>query len=141
MCEAAFAQGRRFVLISGLGWLLDFGLYVWLTAGFGLCVSAANFLSAIPALTLVFLFSTRRIFAARQGRFSLRQKYLACLAYQCVLAAGVSLLEERLFFAVSAAGWGTWISAREMKLFVKCAVTPVTMICNFIMMKFLTERL
>ena len=78
-------QGGFFVVISGIGWLLDFGIYALLTGPFSLPVLWSNMLSSLPAVTFVFLFSTRKIFAANHGHWSLRQKYLFYLCYQAVL--------------------------------------------------------
>ena len=80
-----YKQGIFFVMISGIGWLLDFSVYGYLTGVAGWAVFYANFFSAIPAVTFVFVMSTRHIFAKGRQRISLQQKYMLYLLYQAVV--------------------------------------------------------
>ena len=71
-----FKQGVAFLGISGLGWLIDFGVYSVLTSIFLFAVMPANMASALPAITFVFFSATYKTFKNRPGSISLGYKYL-----------------------------------------------------------------
>ena len=128
----------KFIGISGLGWLLDFSIYTVLTTFAGVPVFYANMMSSIPSVTMVFLVSTRKIFV-NGGRLPVWAKYIVYLAYQLVLIFLVSAAASRL---------APWIAnlfdgqfANISKILAKILITPITMTLNFIVMKFMTERL
>lgn len=64
----------KFLLVSGTGWLIDFSIYLLLTIKLNFAVGYSNFISGIPALTFVFLVSTRKIFEYNVNGFSLKKK-------------------------------------------------------------------
>ena len=68
-------QISKFLVISGTGWLIDFLIYLLLTIKLNFDVGYSNFISGIPALTFVFLVSTRKIFEYNTEGFSLKRKY------------------------------------------------------------------
>lgn len=147
-------QLAGFVGISGLGWCLDFALYLCFTLVLGWPVFWANCASGLPAITLVFAVSTHKIFR-QGGRLPLAVKYLLYLAYQGLLLAAVSSLAAALVPPLSrlleGAGallpmfgnWGyalpAWPSG-PAKTLSKLGITPLTMLCNFCVMKLLSER-
>ena len=55
-------QFFSFLLVSGVGWVMDFTIFLILTNVFGLWVMISNMISAIPAITYVFLMSNKKIF-------------------------------------------------------------------------------
>lgn len=137
-----YKQGLYFVLVSGIGWLIDFGGYSYLTGMAGWDVCYANFLSAVPAVTFVFFMSTRHIFNQGNRQLSLYKKYILYLLYQILLVASVSLLAQGLYETML--GWeclrkGSFYDL--LPIIVKVIITPITVSANFFMMKVLTERL
>ena len=90
-------QFVKFLFVSGTGWVIDFGLYSILTGIFELQILYSNILSSIPAITFVFIVSTKRIFKENKDGFSIKQKYLIYFVYQMVLILLVSLLGQFLY--------------------------------------------
>ena len=134
-------QAFKFFSVSGIGWLLDFGIYFVLTSSFNLNVLVANILSSIPAITFVFLTSTRIIFRNRT-QFKLHYKYVLYLSYQIVLLLCVSGLGQWLFeMAISSHLSDSVFITSNLKLIVKIAIAPITMIMNFFVMKLIAEKL
>ena len=126
-----------FLLCSGIGWLIDFGIYWLLTAQFGFPVTGANYISSIPAITFVFFVSTRKTFLCRPDGLSKAAKYLIYVVYQLLLLTAVSFL----------AGWlhpvlqGALPALRDYaKLLSKICITPITMICNFFVLRMIAEK-
>lgn len=128
-----------FVSISGIGFLLDFTLYTVLTSILHLEVGVSNILSGIPAVTLVFIVSTSKIFQNKEGKLSLKWKYCMYSMYQLLLLSGVSLLGQQLYLVLYPL---MPISLLQfLPTLVKVSITPITMITNFFVMKWMTERL
>jgi hypothetical protein len=115
-----------FTLTSGVGWLIDIGLFTWLTA-IGLAPLSANLISAGTAVTYVFLVSTRRIFS--HDHSYMVGKFLFYLAYQIAAVFLASLAIDVLYRIVGG-----------HPLLAKVLVTPVTLYMNFIFMAYLLER-
>ena len=110
-------QFFKFLLISGTGWLIDTTIYTILTVILKYNVIFSNILSSIPAITFVFFVSTRKIFLTHIGKFSLKQKYLIYISEPLLNNKGL------------------------LKIIIKLTITPITMITNFFVMKFLAEKL
>ena len=131
----------RFVLVSGVGWLIDFAIYTALTKALRFPVVGANYLSSLVSVTFVFFVSTEKVLENRPGRLSMPQKYLLYVGYQVVLVTAVSFLAawlDRLLAAlrfVQAAP----LLAENTKLLAKLLITPVTMLCNFFVLRRITE--
>ena len=123
--------------MSGTGWVIDFGLYSILTGIFELQILYSNILSSIPAITFVFIVSTKRIFKENKDGFSIKQKYLIYFVYQMVLILLVSLLGQFLYTIIINNG----INFSFLKIIIKIIITPVTMILNFFVIKYLAEKL
>ena len=130
-------QFFKFLLISGTGWLIDTTIYTILTIILKYNVIFSNILSSIPAITFVFFVSTRKIFLTHIGKFSLKQKYLIYILYQIILITTVSLIGQILYNISE-----NLLSNKELlKIIIKLTITPITMITNFFVMKFLAEKL
>ena len=132
----------KFVLVSGVGWVLDFGIFTLLTGLLGWPVVGSNYLSSLVAVTFVFSVSTRKILSNRAEGHSPRLKYLVDVAYQLALVTAVSFLAQWLHEAL-----GRWqviaalpILAENTKLLAKILITPITMICNFFVLRQISER-
>jgi hypothetical protein len=130
-------QFFKFLLISGTGWLIDTTIYTILTVILKYNVIFSNILSSIPAITFVFFVSTRKIFLTHIGKFSLKQKYLIYILYQIILITTVSIIGQILYNISE-----NLLSNKELlKIIIKLTITPITMITNFFVMKFLAEKL
>ena len=130
-------QFVKFLLISGTGWLIDFGLYSILTGILSFEVLYSNILSSIPAITFVFVISTKKVFKENKKGFSIKQKYIIYFIYQMVLIFIVSLLGQFLYVAAIKNS----IDFKALKIAIKVMITPVTMVLNFFVIKYLAEKL
>lgn len=127
----------RFIGVSGIGWVMDFVIYTLLTGAARLPVALSNYLSSLPAITFVFFVSTRKLFLCRPDGLSLRVKYVLYVVYQLLLVTGVSFLAQWL--AVVAPLLLPFLSGFA-KLAAKILITPITMVCNFFVLKYLAEK-
>lgn len=123
----------RFALISGVGWLIDFSVYTALTHLTSIPVAAANYLSTLPAITYVFLISTRKLLSCKTDRASKLTKYLAYALYQLVLVTVASFAMQALASAL--AGFLPYA-----KLAAKVLMTPFTMVANFFVLRAIAEK-
>lgn len=128
-------QFIKFFGISGFGWCLDFLLYIIFTQIFNWPVFWSNYLSSVPAVSLVFFVSTRKIFKRDNSKLPIGVKYLLYLVYQIILVSVVSILAEYL-----AIYFNRFFAMRLVKILVKIVITPITMITNFVVMKNIVER-
>lgn len=130
-------QAVKFYGISGIGWLIDFGVFAVLNA-VGVPSGIGNMISSLCGVTFVFFLSTRKTFKVNQSRLGLKQKYLIYVLVEIlvILAAskGVSVLTGLY------EGIPVGIIEKYAAIFAKICVTPFTMLFNFIFMKILTEK-
>ena len=133
-------QFINFLFLSGIGWLIDFTLYLLFSNVFNLKIIHSNILSSIPAVTFVFFVSTRKIFAKNNSRISLKEKYLIYFLYQLILILLISLLAKYLYL-LSLKNISMNVEIKLLKIIIKILITPITMLINFIVMKFLIEKL
>lgn len=133
-------QFINFLFLSGIGWLIDFTLYLLFSNIFNLKIIHSNILSSIPAVTFVFFISTRKIFSKNNSRISLKEKYLIYFLYQLILIVLISLLAQYLYL-LSLKNISMNVELKLLKIIIKILITPITMVINFIVMKFLIEKL
>ena len=126
-----------FLLFSGVGWIIDFGIYSILTGPLGFPVAGANYLSSIPAITFVFFTSTRKTFQCRPEGLPKGMKYLIYVVYQLLLVTAVSFLAQSLDPLLAKA---IPMAADYSKLLAKICITPVTMLCNFFVLRLIAEK-
>ena len=131
-------QALHFVGLSGVGWLLDMGVYTLLSTRLP-DLALANTLSSLVGVTFVFIFSTRLVFADNH-RLPLWVKYAAYVVYQLVLIFLISQLLARINAALVAWLAGTALE-RFCAILAKIIVTPLTMTVNFFVMKLLIEKI
>lgn len=132
------SQALRFVGISGIGWLLDFGTYTILSL-FSKNLFLNNVASSWVGVTFTFLFSTRAVFKNR-SRIPIWAKYALYLLYQVLLIFAVSRLLKILdawILRIFADGF----FAKSSFIIAKILVTPVTMTLNFFVMKGIMEKI
>ena len=138
MVKKLFIQAIKFVGLSGIGWLIDFGVFTLL----GLCGIPSwicNIISSLCGVTFVFFTSTRKTFEVSLKRLSLKQKYVVYVLFEIVVILVASRFVGLLdgVFAESSIEMLQKYSAIAAKI----CVTPFTMVINFIFMKFLTEKI
>ena len=136
-----FHQFKTFLFTSGIGWIIDFSLYSIFTTFLGISVLYANMISSVPAVTFVFIVSTRKTFSNNATNISLKQKYFIYIIYQFILLLIISNLGQWLFDIMKTIPWIVHILGGYIKVFIKLIITPVTMTINFLVMKGLIERL
>ncbi len=136
-----FRQMMLFFISSGIGFIIDFSVYLLLVKDLEIRVLYANMISALPAVTFVFIISNTRIFSVEKTNIKDKiRKYFIYLGYQAVLLACVSYLGDYIYFNHTEF-LTNMLNDVQIKLLIKVFITPITMILNFIVMKFLTERI
>jgi hypothetical protein len=125
-----------FVLISGVGWLLDFLSYTAMTQVVGFVPAKANFISSMIGVTYVWIVALNRIFD--RGNYG-RSIYLPIYwGYQAASIIGYSMLIS--IIAVSAFNfWFSQILRLPTEVVAKILLTPPNLLTNFIFMNFLTK--
>ena len=131
-------QAVKFIGISGIGWLLDFSVYTVL-AFLSQNLFLNNIISSLTGVTFTFIFSTRLVFK-NNCRIPLQAKYLLYLLYQVMLIFVISRLLQ-FIDAKLVQIFELEIITKSSFVIAKILVTPVTMILNFLVMKFLMEKL
>ena len=132
-----FKQFLAFVSVSGIGFIIDLSVYSTLAMVFGLKVFMANIISAIPAITFVYFFSTKYIFKTIVDRRRLLYAYGIYVIYQIILLTSVSWFSQGLF------DWmvnGSNFNPNIIKFSVKILITPITMTCNFFVMRYIVRE-
>ena len=131
-------QMLKFFGVSVLGWLIDFSIYNLIIFLFDMNISVINVISSLIGVTFIFIFSTRKIFES-SGKHSIRTKYVIYIVYQIILILSVSRLlpvfrEYLLSFDIS-------FIMNYSNAIAKVMITPITASINFIVMKFVIEKL
>ena len=129
-----------FVVVSGLGWLIDTSVFMTLSGVGRWQPTAANVVSGSCGALFVFAVSARGIF--RRNRGSLAQKILVLLAFNLVVIVISSFvlgfLTDRIDALALRMAWS--LPSADIKLAAKILVTPVTLVLNFVVVRFLLER-
>lgn len=131
-------QAVKFIGLSGIGWILDFGVYAVLVS-----VSSKlmlnNIISSWAGVTFVFVFATRNVFK-NKSRIPLKWKYVIYILYQMILILVIS----KALNAVDMIIMNNTNNEMILKLspaISKILITPVTMILNFGVMKGVMEKI
>lgn len=133
-----FFQIVHFVGISGAGWLIDFFIFTIL-GFFSKDLVINNIFSSWIAVTFVFIFATKKVFKSND-KISLRNKYIIYILYQVILIFLISKLLGRVnLFIIE--DINILILKNWSSLISKIVVTPITMTLNFIVMKFIVEKI
>ena len=130
-------QAFCFFGISGIGWLIDFSIYIILSNLLNINVDIANMISSFIGVSFVFFISTRKVFI--NNKISLRIKYIIYVVYQILLIVIFSKIMLFLNNWLLELNW-PFIN-NYISIVVKIIVTPFTMIINYIVMKLLIEKL
>ena len=125
-----------FVLISGVGWLLDMASYAGLTKLFAAKPSHANFISSMVGVTYVWIVALNRLFDRREY---CRSIYLSIYwGYQCLSILAYS----GLISIVAASAFNSKIGEIldiPFALAAKIIITTPNLLTNFIFMSALTK--
>ncbi len=132
-------QAFKFFGLSGIGWIIDFGVFTLLTNVIHVPAGAANIISSLCGVTFVFFTSTIKTFAVKTERFSLKQKYIFYVLFEIIVILVASKCVGLLSGVFAQAEWE--IVVKFAPILAKICVTPFTMLCNFIFMKILTEKI
>jgi len=127
---------RHFVIISGLGWLLDISLMLLLVQ-LGVHLFVANSISAFCAVTFVFFLARSQVFKDAPVH-SLNRTIVIYWLWQVVAinaASGLIVLVDMGLFFISYKYFSPLAQAAEP--LAKILVTPVTLAANFIFIKWL----
>lgn len=135
-------QGKKFIVISAIGWIMDFAIYSYLTYVIDINVGIANFISAVPAVSFVFFMSTKSTFNRKDSRISLTGKYIMYFIYQMMLLLVVSTLNQYIYQLILSLTMEKMIFlSKYAKIMSKIIITPITMTINFFVMKILVEKI
>lgn len=133
-----FLQAIKFIGLSGIGWLLDFGTYT----GLGYISSNLvinNIISSWVGVTFVFIFATRKVFK-NNSKIPLKWKYFIYILYQCILIFFISKLLN-IVNEVLLAQIPVEVLIKFSPIIAKILVTPITMVLNFFVMKSVIEKM
>lgn len=140
--KSILKQILNFICISGVGWIIDFTVFYFLTNRLNLNVGYSNFVSAIPAVTYVFIISTRNIFSKNISKFSIKVKYIIYFIYQLLLVSCVSVIGQYFYeLLMSTSLTCNSTITNHLSIFVKLCITPITLCANFLFMKVLIEKI
>lgn len=124
-------QFSAFFVVSGLGWLLDFSLFLLLIKFAFFQAFYANFISSLAAVTFVYFVSTTTIFnKTADGKlfflvlFWLYQIFSIYL-FSLLLKGAIAFLHSDMKMSL------------DVNAAAKILVTPLNLITNFIFMKVL----
>ena len=133
-----FIQAMKFIGLSGIGWILDFGTYT----GLGLVwnnLVVNNTISSWVGVTFVFIFATRKVFD-NVSKIPLKWKYVIYLLYQCILIFLISKLLNKINVILVTNIEISFVQ-QFSAIIAKILVTPLTMFLNFLVMKGIIEKL
>ena len=125
-----------FLLVSGVGWVLDLDSYTVLTQILDVSPGYANFASSMVGVTYVWVVALNRVFN-RGGR----DKYIFLpiyWAYQAVSILGYSLLISVVVVNLVDFGVDQAIML-PVAVLAKLMVTPVNLLTNFLFMTVLAK--
>ena len=128
----------KFIGLSGIGWILDFGTYT----GLGLVwnnLVVNNTISSWVGVTFVFMFATRKVFD-NVSKIPLKWKYVIYLLYQCILIFLISKLLNKINVILVTNIEISFVQ-QFSAIIAKILVTPLTMFLNFLVMKGIIEKL
>lgn len=130
----------KFMGVSLTAWLIDFTIYNILAHLCNINIDISNMISSLIGVTIVFVFSNRKIFLSDdENKISINAKYAIYVAYQIILILSVS----KLLLVMKDLLISTDINLiiKYANVLVKIAVAPFTFLLNYNVMKILIEKL
>ena len=131
-------QAFQFFGLSGIGWVLDFSVFIVL-GYISKDLKLNNFISSWVGVTFVFIFSTKKIFE-NHSHIPLKVKYIIYILYQLILIMMISRVLNSINTLLLTYLQNSILSGFS-HIISKIMVTPITMILNFIVMKNIIERI
>jgi putative flippase GtrA len=125
-----------FLLVSGIGWILDLVSYITLTQVFGLPAAYGNFISSMIGVTYVWAVALKRVFnRGGANGFKFLPVYwgyqtLSGLAYSMLISF---VIVELISFKVDQ------VVTLPAAVLAKILVTPANLLTNFMFMAILTK--
>jgi len=137
-CILAYVKNGylKFILISGVGWLLDLSSFSVLTLFIGVAPGSANFLSSMIGVTYVWFAAISHVFS--KPRYGRSHYLFFYWGYQFVAISIYSLLLSMMvaYGSCYLVGHVKWIS---IEMLSKIILTLPNLITNFFFMRFLTR--
>ncbi len=124
----------KFTIVSGMGWGIDLLIFTVATHILQWNAAVSNILSAAIAVIFVYVNSTRYIFQHDGTNFKL--KFFIYAIYQLCSIVMFSLLID----VVSSWLLDFSFFRNFSSIFAKIAVTPFTLLTNFLFMRYLVEK-
>lgn len=129
------SSAHYFIVISGMGWILDFMIFSFQVLFFNVSAGYANLLSASLAALFVFSISQLLIFKVK------RLSVLSLIIYMCYTEINIaiwavcvsylsSVIEHKFFFDLGVAS-----------MLSKIVITPFSLFCNFIVGKYISRKI
>ena len=131
-------EAIKFVGISGVGWIIDICIYLTLTYIIKCNVFLANVTSSLVGVTFVFIVSTRKLFK-NNSKINLKIKYIIYVIYQILLIITASKI--MLIISDTLKETNINIILNYINIIVKIIITPFTLLINYIVMKYLIEKI
>lgn len=131
-------EAIKFVGISGIGWIIDICIYLTLTYIIKCNVFLANVTSSLVGVTFVFIVSTRKLFK-NNSKINLKIKYIIYVIYQILLIITASKI--MLIISNTLKETNINIILNYINIIVKIIITPFTLLINYIVMKYLIEKI
>lgn len=127
-----------FVVVSGVGWLLDMAAYSLLANLFDTPPFAANFVSSYVGVTFVWIVSLRRVFDVSN---KYNKGYL--LIYWLYQFVSVFAYSQGIHWVAAActANIPVGITPALGTILPKIFITPFNLFTNFLFMRYLTGRI
>ncbi|UVL98196.1 MULTISPECIES: GtrA family protein [Pseudomonas] len=127
-----------FLLVSGVGWILDLLSYTTLTQAFDVSPAFANFASSMVGVTYVWLIALNRVFKrGGHGKYIFLPIYWT---YQAVSILGYSMLISIVVVKLVDFGIDQVLPLPlPAAVLAKLMVTPVNLLTNFLFMTVLTK--
>ncbi len=133
-------QGIRFVALSGVGWLIDTSVFLLLVSFTPITVLLANIVGGACGASFAFLTSSRWVFAGVGTKVPAR--LVIYLIYTVLLILTASVLVDLVHSGLTTLSAGAGFAApRSFIAFVaKCLVTPLLLVSNFFVARYLSQR-
>ncbi|WP_042195342.1 GtrA family protein [Paenibacillus camerounensis] len=124
-----------FIAVSGIGWIVDFGIYSCLIGLMKFSPIESNLISAAVAVIFVFFISVYKIFL-NERKFIVGGLILY-LIYQAGSIYGFSFLINLSSNYITSL---KILPDNIVPILMKCFYTPFTLVTNYLFMRFLTVK-
>jgi putative flippase GtrA len=132
----SFRSAFHFVGIAGIGWLIDNLVFFLIVAVAHGSAFFANFAGGLCGATVTFIGARERLFETRRGRTWVRLS--GYLVYTLLLLTAASAAVQWL--AIMMQSLSPELPVKWAAMLAKLAVTPFTLMLNYLMARFLSTR-